>query len=141
IVVDIPDDVVGAEIRLRYHVESDRRDAARASADDVKRRLLVHGALSVKVEEVVEATTRARAPEIAVAQTIADKLEVFWRAKGIEVSDEREARVFSKLTQVEEEVRHEVRRHQGARARPIPGRGRGGFGRGAGPDCCGLRGQ
>src|SRR5690606_4842873 len=101
IVGDIPDDVVGAEIRLRYHVESDRRDAAKAAAEDVKRDLLANGAISVKVEEVVEATTRARAPEIAVAQTIADKLEVFWRAKGIEVSEARRGKLFSKLAEVE----------------------------------------
>lgn len=104
LVLDVPADVTGAEVRLRYHVESDRRDAAKAAAEDVKRDLLANGAISVKVEEVVEATTRARAPEIAVAQTIADKLEVFWRAKGIAVSDARKAKVFSKLAEVDHAV-------------------------------------
>lgn len=103
IVVDIPDDVVGAEIRFRYSVESDRREAARVAASK-KRGLLttILGAASVKVEEVVEATTRARAPEIAEAVSIADKLEVFWRAKGIEVSPERKERLFSKLVEAEQ---------------------------------------
>lgn len=98
---DGEDSVRGAEIRFRYRVESDRRDAARAASEVVRRKLLSMGALSIRVEEVVDATTRARAPEIAEVTTLADKLPILWRSKGIEVSPERQSKLFSKLAEVD----------------------------------------
>lgn len=66
----------GAELRLRYSVTSDQRDAARVAAQRWRERALGAGAASVKVEEVVIVEARARAPEVAVAKTLDEKLAV-----------------------------------------------------------------
>jgi exonuclease SbcD len=76
-----PEDVTGAEIRLRYDVPADQRDAAAREASDWKARWLAAGALDVQVEDAVLTSTRARAPEVASALTLADKLLVLWKSK------------------------------------------------------------
>lgn len=76
----------GARVRFRYRVDPDRRDAARAAAEKVAesyRRVL--GAIDVKVEEIVNATTRTRAPEVAAAPTLESKLRAYWRSRGEEL--------------------------------------------------------
>ncbi len=95
----------GAEVRLRYHVAADEREAARAEVEDYARELVVVGALSVKVEEVVETTTRSRTPEVAAARTLADKLQALWLARQFEPGDRRLA-LLGKLSAVEEESRN-----------------------------------
>lgn len=97
------DDPKGAEIRLRYWVDSDQRAQAKTAAEEVRSRLLSLGAVSVKLEEVVETSTRARTPEIVAARTLTDKLRVLWRAKGIKLGD-REPSVLSKLNELEASV-------------------------------------
>ena len=92
-----PERVAGAEVRLRYTVDGDRRDPAKRAAAEVKDDLIRRGAVSVKVEEVVRATVRARVPEIATATTLEEKLRACWRAKALEIDEERERRVFAKL--------------------------------------------
>lgn len=94
-------DAAGAEVRLRYYVENSERDAARARATDLRDQLLGAGAVSVKVEEVVRSTTRARTPEIVTAKSLPDKLRVLWGAKKIAIDNERERRVFAKLAELE----------------------------------------
>jgi DNA repair exonuclease SbcCD nuclease subunit len=96
-----PEACRGAEIRMRYEVASDRRDAAKAAAARVRDDLLARGAVSVKTDEVVQATTRARTPEIVSAVTIADKLDVLWRSKRIEMPGERRGRVLQRLAELE----------------------------------------
>jgi DNA repair exonuclease SbcCD nuclease subunit len=91
----------GAEVRLRYGVDADQRDGAKATAQKVAAFLSDHGAVSVKIEEVVRATTRARTPEIALAVTIEDKLRCLWKAKGIGFSHDRERRLLAKLNELE----------------------------------------
>lgn len=98
-----PGDVTGAEVRVRYRVASDERDAAKRAAGELKSELLAAGAVVVKLEEEVVATTRARAPEIALAVTLEEKLQAFWRVKAIEVSDERASRLFGRLHELENE--------------------------------------
>lgn len=98
--------VAGAEVRLRYAVAGDQREAGRRAAAEVRNRLLEEGAVDVKLEEVVRPSARARAPEIARAVSLPDKLRAFWRARGTTPDAEREARLFSKLAQVESEVAH-----------------------------------
>lgn len=93
--------VSGAEVRFRYHVEAEHRDAARAAAADVRALLTGAGAVVVKLEEVVEASVRARAPEVAAARTVADKLRAYWRAKDDEPSPTRAARLVSRLGELE----------------------------------------
>jgi len=74
----------GAEIRLRYSVANDQRDAARDAAGLLRAEWIAAGACVVKVEEEVITTQRARAPEIAAALTIEDKLRALWARQGIE---------------------------------------------------------
>lgn len=96
--------VRGAECRLRYVVDSDRREAAATAARELREQMLAAGAIAVKVEEVVTPTTRARAPEIGAARTIEDKLLAFWRAKKIALDDERSGRLMHMLAQLQSEA-------------------------------------
>lgn len=97
-------DVDGAEVRLRYTVPADQREAAALRAHDTAQLLKAKGAVAVKLEEVVEATTRARAPEVALAKTVPDKLRAYWGAKGEALGEEREERLLSKAVQLEGEA-------------------------------------
>ena len=65
--------------------------------------LLARGALSVKTEERVVATVRARNPEVAAAKTLDEKLGALWRSRRTEPEPERAQRLLSKVLQVEEE--------------------------------------
>lgn len=98
---DDPADLRGAEVRVRYLVEADRRDEAREYAARARADLLERGAHSVKVEEQVVATTRARAPEVGRAQTLPEQLEAFWVAKGIDIDTERRARLLGRVAGLE----------------------------------------
>ncbi len=95
-------DVAGAEVRLRYRTPSDQRELARQAAVAERTRMLGEGAIAVKLDEVVETKTRSRTPEIVGAQTLADKVRVLWRSRGLEIAPEREARLLSKLHELEE---------------------------------------
>lgn len=77
-------DMRAAEVRFRYLVAADRRDAAKADAEVLRATWLAAGAVHVKIEEEVIAETRARAPEIAAARTIAEKLAAMYRHQGVE---------------------------------------------------------
>jgi DNA repair exonuclease SbcCD nuclease subunit len=92
----IEEDVTGAEVRLRISVPADSREAARHAANELREELLRRGAVMVKVEEQVDASVRARAPEVATAATLEDKLRAYWKAKCIELGD-REPRVLGRL--------------------------------------------
>lgn len=96
----------GAEVRLRYMVEADRRDAARGRAAELKHRLMGAGAVSVKLEEEVIPTTRARVPELTQAATLEEKLRLLWSSRAEVITDERAARLTGKLVQLEQEVIH-----------------------------------
>ncbi len=96
-------DVAGAEVRLRYVVPAEHRDAARARAEEYRATALARGAIVVKLEEVVETSVRARAPEVAEAKTLTDKLRAFWKAKGEDLG-EREGVLLGKASQIEEEA-------------------------------------
>ena len=80
----------GAEVRFRYEVDSDQREAARAAAQEIADKLRSAGAVLVQVEERVRSTTHARAPEVAAAKTTADKLAALWKARGFDPGDRRE---------------------------------------------------
>ncbi len=95
---DLPGSLDGAEVRLRYTVEGDRRDEARAAARGLEERWLAAGAALVKVEEEVVATQRARAPEIAAAVSIEDKLRALWARQGVE--GERVERLLGRVKEV-----------------------------------------
>jgi hypothetical protein len=96
-----PDAERGAEVRFRYRVPADKRDAARAAASELRTELLAKGAVVVKLEEVVSTTVRARAPEVAAAKTLPDKLRAYWKAKGDEMAPERAERVLALALELE----------------------------------------
>lgn len=98
------ENVRGAEVRMRYRAPSDYRDQAKAAAQHTRMELLMDGALEVKLEEVVIPTTRARTPEIAAAQSLADKVKVLWNARGDVPDPERQERLLAKLNQIESEA-------------------------------------
>jgi exonuclease SbcD len=81
----------GAEVRFRYRVGADQREAARSAAAAWRDTALLEGAVNVKVEEVVDATTRARAPEVAQARTLREQLEAYWATKGKDPGERRVA--------------------------------------------------
>lgn len=74
--------VAGAEVRLRYTVRSDYREAAARAAEELRDRLLAEGAVRVELEARITPTVRARAPEIATAPEVADKVAVWARGQG-----------------------------------------------------------
>lgn len=94
-----------AEVRLRYQVPIDQREAARVEASAWKQRILDAGAVSVKVEEVVDAQQRARAPEVASARTLREQLEAYWARYGFEPGDRRGS-LLSKLEGLESSHAH-----------------------------------
>jgi len=96
----------GAEIRFRYSVEADQRDAAKAAAAKVTEKLKADGAVAVKVEECVRPTTRARAPEIVTATSLVAKLAALRASRGQELTEARVAALNAKTLQVEEEIRN-----------------------------------
>lgn len=93
--------VRGAEVRLRYTTPSDQRVAAAAAAESLRDSYVAGGAIHVKVEPIVLAEQRARAPELARAKTLEEKLEALWSAQGFEPGERREA-LLGKVHQLEE---------------------------------------
>ena len=95
--------LAGAEVRLRYSVPSDARAAARARAEAWSAAAREHGrAVSIKIEEQIEALARARAPEIAASPTLPDKLDALGAARGEELGERRE-RLVGKALELERE--------------------------------------
>lgn len=98
-------ELAGAEVRFRYRVAVDHREAARAAAIELRERILMVGrAATVKLEEEVVATVRARAPEVAAAKTLPEKLVALWKARAIDIDDARRVRVLAKLHELETEA-------------------------------------
>ncbi len=93
----------GAEIRLRYQTPADERETAAREAECWAGGWLGRGAASVKVEEQVLATMRARAPEITTAQSLVAKCGVIWERDGLGIGRQRQ--LAARLAVVEEEVR------------------------------------
>lgn len=102
--VALADGIEDALVRLRVRVHAE--DLHYVEADKIEAFLLGEGAAEAKVEVIVEAETRARAPEIARAQTIEEKVLAFFRAKGIEPDAATQQRLAAKLSSIEAEVGH-----------------------------------
>jgi DNA repair protein SbcD/Mre11 len=73
-------DVTDAVVRLRLHLTPD--EAAGLDRNETVNEVLRAGAFSVKLEIVTVQPDRQRVPEIARAQTLAEKLEHYMRARG-----------------------------------------------------------
>lgn len=95
---------VGAEIRWRYQVAAEERDAARAAASEWRDSWLLAGAVSVKVEEQVITTKRARAPEVARAVSIGDKLDAHWASIGFDPTAEHREALITRAQELELEA-------------------------------------
>lgn len=93
--------VQGAEVRFRYKVDADRREAARGAAHQRAQLFRGAGAIDVKVEEVVKPKNAARAPEVAQATTLADKMLALWRARRTTPEGARRERLLTKLAGLE----------------------------------------
>lgn len=102
----VPREAVGEgdEVRFRYTFQADRREQAAARAAEIADTMRAAGA-TVKVEGLAVAVNRARAPEIATAATLADKLDAFERVRGVEFDEPRRTRVRARADQLQEEVR------------------------------------
>lgn len=92
----------GAVIRFRFAVPADRRDEAREAAGRVAEDLLARGAIEVKVDPVVKPVNAARAPEVARAQTITDKLRALWVARANTPPEHRLQSLLEKAQTLEE---------------------------------------
>lgn len=100
---EMPDDVDGAEIRLRYTVAPDRREEARRVVDEIANRARARGAAEVRVEEVPDRIVRVRAPEIAEAPTVGAKLRALWATQGDAAPGEAQrARLLAKAERLVE---------------------------------------
>lgn len=96
---DFPD---GAEIRLRYHVPADQQDAARRDAQRWADEFRAAGAVSVKLEPMVLAVTRARTPEVAAARTLEQKLRALWESRHDVPNQVRADALVAKLSELED---------------------------------------
>lgn len=91
----------GADVRFRYVVPADAREPARLSAEFWRQRFLDAGAIEVALDPEAVPVTRARAPEIATAMTLFDKLETLWRLRQIEHPPARVIRLRDKVGELE----------------------------------------
>ncbi len=93
-------DARGAEIRFRYRVANEHREAAKAEAEKWRDAWLAEGAVHVQVEQEIVVETRARMPEVVAAVRPAEKLEAYWAAKGF-VPGERREPLLEKFAELE----------------------------------------
>lgn len=88
----------GLEVRFRYRVAADQRDAARLAANELADEMLGLGAERVLIEEEVKPRVEARAPEIARAGTLEEKLTLLWETDSrFDVDEDRRNRLLNKL--------------------------------------------
>lgn len=99
---ELPQNIQGAEIRFRYAVAPDQREGAREAALEIKENLLAAGAASVLLEECVRTQSIARAPEVAAAQALGDKLLALWTAKGTTPESPRRETLLSMAAELEQ---------------------------------------
>lgn len=95
--------VHNAEIRIRYTLDADQREAAKCWERQMLDGLLANGAALVKFEPKVNVNVRSRMPELAKASSLDEKLAAYWAAKGTTPEPERAARLLSKLQQLRDE--------------------------------------
>ena len=90
-------DVRDSEVRLRWRVPAEHREAARIDALQYADELRAAGAVSVKLEEQVLSTSRSRTPEVARATTLPEQLDAFWKSRSDQPEGERRGRLLGKL--------------------------------------------
>jgi DNA repair exonuclease SbcCD nuclease subunit len=96
-------EVAGTDVRLRYTVTDDKREAGARAAEELAARLRAEGAKSVTLEPIVEPTARARLPEIARTESIADQVAMALREQGED--EARVARCRAMVASLDHELR------------------------------------
>ncbi len=94
-------DQAGAEIRFRYTVDADQREAAFAAAVVLRMQALASGIAAMKLDAVFRSSVKARAPEVAMAKGTRDKLKAFWESQADPPPPERRERLLTKLAEME----------------------------------------
>jgi len=94
-------ETAGAEVRFRYSFDPDQRDAAKRAAESVKAQMEEVGAVDVKLDARVNSVSKARAEDVAAAPTLREKARLTWKARGVDVADERAQRLYGMLTEIE----------------------------------------
>jgi len=101
--IDSPDTltpgVVGADVRMRLTVP--QQWAASCPWDQEIERVRALGAHRVDMERVIEPVLRVRAPAVAQADTLPDKLAAYWTTTATELTDQERAAALSCLTDLQ----------------------------------------
>lgn len=94
----------GAEVRLRFTCSASQRSGAVHAAEALKREWLDAGAVSVLLDPQTTTVSTAKAPQIAEADTTAEKLRMLWQHRNEDVPPWRAARLMDKLAEIESEA-------------------------------------
>jgi exonuclease SbcD len=94
----------GSDVRVRYSVAAEHREAARAAAEAYRDRLLAAGAARVTLEARTVVQRTARAPQVARANTVAEQLGAYWTASDGPPGADR-PRLLGRVAALESEVR------------------------------------
>ena len=100
---ELDEPIDGAEIRIRYDVARDQRERADRAARELLDTWKAQGATQTKAVEQVTVESRARAPEVAAANTIPEKVTALWNSSGYDPGARRES-LSSKAHQLQQEV-------------------------------------
>lgn len=94
-------DINGADVRLRFRCTSETREAARAAAARKRDELMQNGAANVTIDEQLTVVSTARAPEVARATSLPEKLRMLRAARGETLDEQTEQRLNLRLTELE----------------------------------------
>jgi exonuclease SbcD len=93
--------VAGADMRFRYTVAPEHREAGRRVAEELRTRWTADGVASLKIDPETVATTRARAPDVARATTLPEKMRALWDSRSEPTPPELQDRLLGRLAQLE----------------------------------------
>jgi DNA repair exonuclease SbcCD nuclease subunit len=94
-------DVTRASVRLVYETSEDARQQTAERAEKLKDEWIAAGAHSFKIDARTIATSRVRSLEVQAAKTMAEKVDAYWTAKGVEFTRERALAILGKLSEIE----------------------------------------
>jgi predicted phosphodiesterase len=96
-------ETAGCEVRLRYTVAEDQREAGARAAEEMAAKLRTAGAKSVVIEPEIVPAVRARLPEIAGASSIASQVSMALTERGEDPA--RVARCTAMVGSLDQELR------------------------------------
>ena len=100
--LQIPENIAGSMVRLRYRVRP--QDMPFVDEAAIERDLRAAGAYDVKIEAIIVQENRVRSEMITVARTSFEKIEAYWDAKGIRLDEATRTRVRAKLEEIESPI-------------------------------------